>query len=432
MEFQKYLKILNKNKKKVIKYGLITIYIIFISPVTFFGAWIVYNDIRPPPSYTYNSILQLSHWTVVPAGDDPTKQHNSNTDMIFYKGSFWLVHAQTKWHLEDPNGDLVIWKSANAVDWEEATRINLPNTDVRDPKFADINGRLFLYFLPNYRFDPGPNTTYFTYSDNSYLDFPVPQELKVNITHDAGNGTLIHTLEGGWNFWRPKTNDNVTWYVLASGRKIGEAFSSHDADVSNTITVLLESNDGLSWSEVTEVYTKWGNGEACIEFLSNGELISTHRVGSMGKSGYALGNPDGCTLIGTSNNSLTTWNFEQDKQTRLDGSTLFSINGRIFAVGRNHLGPRSDMGNHMVTKRTAFYEVKSDKLIHLFDLPSNGDTAYTGVAIKDGWIYTSYYTNPINKDLPWFVGLALLPASEVRIARVSAMGLITYADTLGG
>lgn len=431
MELRKFLP-LGKNRKKIVKYCLIIIYIIFISPVTLFGAWIIYNDIRPPPNYSYDSILQLSHWTVVPAGNDPAKQHNSNTDLIFHNGSFWLVHAQTKWHLEDTNGDLVIWKSADALIWEEVTRINLLDTDVRDPKFADINGRLFLYFLPNYRFDPGPNTTYFTYSDNGYLDYPTPQELEVNITRDFGNGTITHTLEGGWNLWRPKTNDNNTWYVLASGRKAGDTISSHDADVSNTITVLLKSTDGFAWTEVVEVYTEWGNGEACIEFLPNGELISTHRVGSMGEPGYALGNPDGCTMIGTSTNSFLTWNFVQDKQTRLDGSTLFSIDGRIFAVGRNHQGPRTDMGNHMVTKRTAFYEVKNDKLIHLFDLPSNGDTAYTGVVIKDGWIYASYYTNPINKDLPWFVGLAFLPASEIRMARVSATGLVSYADMQGG
>lgn len=432
MDYRKYLLLIRKNRGKILKYILIVIYIIFISPVTIFGAWIVYSDIKPPPTYNYDDILQLTHWTVVPAGKDPTKQHNSNTDMILFNGTFWLVHAQTKWHLEDKNGYLVLWKSSDASSWIEVTRINVPDTDVRDPKFADINGRLFLYFLPNYRLDPGPNTTFYTYSDDGYLNYPTPQELKVNITHNYGNGTIDYVIEGGWNLWRPKTNDNITWYVLASGRKSGHAISTHDADVSNTITVLLQSTDGLAWTEVSEVYTEWGNGEACIEFLPSGELISTHRVGSMGTPGYALGNPDGCTMIGTSSNSFTSWDFVQNNQTRLDGSTLFSIDGRIFAVGRNHQGPRIDMGNHMVTKRTAFYEVKSNNLIHLFDLPSNGDTAYTGVVVKNGWVYVSYYTNPIHKDLPWFVGLALLPASEIRLARVSSSGLLEFADGVGG
>ena len=90
------------------------------------------------------------------------------------------------------------------------------------------------------------------------------------------------------------------------------------------------------------------------------------------------------------------------------------------------------MGNHFDVKRTAFYEVKSDRLIHLFDLPSNGDTAYTGVVIRDGWIYTSYYTNPINKNYPWFVGQIFLVKSNIRIAKVNTTGLMDFADLKGG
>lgn len=423
------------NKKKIFKIIIIIIYAIVISPIASFGAWIIYNDIRSPPNYVYDPILQLEHWTVVESGNDPTRQHNSNTDLIYYNNSFYLIHAQTKWHLEDTNGALVIRKSPDATkgSWKEVARITVPKTDVRDPKFANIGGRLFVYFLPNYYFDPGPNTTFYTYSDDGFKTFAPVKELKVNITYHYSNGTIKHVITGGWNFWRPKTNDNITWYVLASGRKSDKPITTvHDADVTGTMTILLKSTDGFNWTEVSEVYTRWGNGEACLEFLPNGEMRTTHRVGSMGLPGYALGNPHACTMIGTSFNNFKNWSFAPDFQTRLDGATLFRLNGRIFAVGRNHLGPRVDMGNHFDTKRTAFYEVKKDRLIHLFDVPSNGDTAYTGVVIKDGWVYTSYYTNPIDKDYAWFVGLALLPKSVIRIVRVNATGLLLYADKVGG
>lgn len=433
MNTKDILQTINKNKKRIVKGIIIIIYALTISPIALFGAWIIIMDLRPPPTFTYDDILQLSDWTVVPGENNPRVQHNSNTDLIFHNGFFYLIHAQTKWHLKDTNGALVIWKSSDALNWEEVTRITVPDTDVRDPKFTDINGRLFLYFLPNYNFDPGPNTTFYTYSDNGFTTYPVPEELKVNVTYNYENGSVKHIFTGGWNFWRPKTNDNISWYVIASGRKLGlQATTKYEADVVNTITILLKTTDGFNWTEVSEVYTEWGNGEACLEFLPDGEIVSTHRVGAMGKSGYALGNPDGCTVIGISSNNFSSWTFSQDFQTRLDGSTLFSLEGRIFAVGRNHLGPRSDMGNHFVTKRTAFYEVKNDHLIHLFDLPSNGDTAYTGVVINDGWVYTSYYTNPINKDLPWFIGLAFLPKSDIRIAKVNGNGLLSYTDQLGG
>ncbi|TFH28570.1 MAG: hypothetical protein E4G98_05235 [Promethearchaeota archaeon] len=398
---------------------------IVILPIVFFGVWLVYNDVRPPPDYDYDPVLDLEHWTIVEAGDDPTEQHKSNTDMIFYNNSFYVIHAQTKWHLQDPNGALVIRTSPDATEgsWTEIARITLPQTDVRDPKFANIGGRLFVYFLPNYNFDPGPNTTFYTYSDDGFHTFPAPMELKFNVS-----GTII----GGWNIWRPKTRDNVSWYVLASGRKSGVAFSDHDADVSNTITVLFNSTDGIGWSEVSEVYTRWGNGEPCLEFLPNGEFRATLRVGAMGVPGYALGNPHGCTVIATSSNNHQNWTSTPDFQTRLDGATLFTLEGRIFAVGRNHLGPSKDLGNHFRVKRTTFYEVKADRLVFLFDLPSSGDTAYTGVVVKDGIVYTCYYTAPIIKEYAWFVGICFLTKTDIRMASVSATGLVAYADSIQG
>jgi len=423
-----------RNKKKIAKTIIIIIFTIVISPIAYLGAWIVYMDLRPAPKYIYDPMLQLTHWTVVDTGKDPAKNHNSNTDLIYYNNSFYLVFQQSKWHIQDTNGALVIQKSPDATpgSWEEIHRIALPHTDVRDPKFANISNRLFVYFLPNYRFDPAPNTTYYLYSNDS-LTFTPPQELQVNVTYTYDNGTKEAVTTAGWNFWRPKTYDNVDWYVLASGRKYKQDPGSvGDADVTGTMTILLKTQDGFNWTEVSEVYTTHGNGEACLEFLTSGKVITTHRVGSMGLPGYAFGNPHGATVIGTSYNNLQNWSFAVEFQTRLDGSTLFRLDGRIFAVGRNHLGPRPDMGNHFAVKRTAFYEVKSDRLIHLFDLPSNGDTAYTGVVIKDGWVYASYYTNPINKNYAWFVGQIFLTKSNIRIARVNATGLLAFADLKGG
>jgi hypothetical protein len=48
------------------------------------------------------------------------------------------------------------------------------------------------------------------------------------------------------------------------------------------------------------------------------------------------------------------------------------------------------------------------------------------VVLKDGWIYTSYYTCPITKDYPWVYGIAFRPRTNVRIARVSQRGLLRY------
>ncbi len=393
---------------------------IFLFPVLLVSILTIYWDLRAPPSFEAGPVLELDHWAAVPAADDQRKQHNSNTDMTYYRGAFFLIHAQTMWHLEDKKGALVVQKSDDAKNWEEVARITIPDTDVRDPKFAIIKGRLFLYFLPNLYFDPLPETTFWSVSDDG-ITWRQPQELVTVTSILRVNGEPQKVTSGGWCLWRPKTKDGKTWYVVASGRK---------PMYRNTITVLIKTQDGLNWEEVSEVYSRHGNGEPAMEFLPDGSIISTLRCGSLGTRGYQFGNPTGNTIIAVSSPPYKQWSYAHSFITRLDGATLFPLNGRIFAVGRNHLGPRIDLGNHLATKRTAFYEVKKDGLVHLFDLPSNGDTAYTGVVMRGDDIYTSYYTPPLNKDYPWILAICFKPKTEIRIAKVSASGLLKYADSV--
>ena len=407
---------------RIMKCTGIVLAVIVVLPVFTVSIAILYWNVRLPPDFTFDPMLDTETWVAVPASNNKSIQHNSNTDMIYYQNNFYLIHAQTKWHLQDKHGALVIQRSTDARQWEEVARITVPNTDVRDPKFAIIHGQLFLYFLPNWRFDPGPNTTYWTVSGDG-TTWATPVELtSITVKYHYDNGTTVDHTSGNWNLWRPKTFDNVSWYVIAGGRKIDKQ-----------MTVLLNSSDGINWEEVSEVYSLYGNGEPELEFTPSHGIIATLRCGSLGVPGYEFGNPTGNTIIASSEFPYVNWSYSHSFITRLDGSTSFSLDGRIFAVGRNQIGPAVDTGNHLSKKRTAFYEVTREKLIFLFDLPSQGDTAYTGVVLKDGQIYASYYTNPMDDnigDFPWIIGICFQPKSEIRIARVSQAGLIAYADSL--
>ena len=396
---------------------------VFLLPVLLISVAAIYWDLRSPPPFEADPALKLEHWVAVPAGDDPAREHASNTDLVHYRGSFFLIHAQTKWHLEDKNGALVVQKSADARNWEEVKRITVPDTDVRDPKFAVINGRLFLYFLPNKNFDPDPRTTYWSVSDDG-VNWRMPEELVTVTTRHIVDGEPKRVTSGGWMLWRPKTRDGKTWYVVAFGRKPMTEFSGFR----NQITILLETQDGVNFEEVSEVYTAHGNGEPTLEFLPDGGIIATLRCSSLGTGGYLMGNPTANTIIATSSPPYAEWSYAHSFITRLDGATLFPVGGRIFAVGRNHMGPRSDLGNHFSPKRTAFYEVERDKLTHLFDVPSTGDTAYTGVVVRGDDVYASYYTPPIDKEYPWIFSICYKTKTEIRIAKVSGAGLLECAD----
>jgi len=44
--------------------------------------------------------------------------HNSNTDLIYWRGAFYLVHASSHWHFASEKCRLVIWRSEDARNWE--------------------------------------------------------------------------------------------------------------------------------------------------------------------------------------------------------------------------------------------------------------------------------------------------------------------------
>ncbi|TXT60713.1 MAG: conserved membrane protein of unknown function [Promethearchaeota archaeon] len=403
---------------------LIILFALILSLTSLLGAMIAYYGLRLPPSFDTDERLQLETYAAVPAsglppGNGLEKHHKSNTKLYFWNNAFYLIYQNSKWHLEDKDGELVIARSLDGSDgsWERIASIKGPGrNDVRDPLMTEIKGTLFLYFLPNWRFDPGPNETWYCASSNGE-EWTEPEETLVNVSYPDG-----WQLEDGWVFGRqrPLSLDNQTWYTMASGRKNGKR-----------MTLLIETTDGINWKETSVVYDTYGSGEPCMEFLPSGEIICTLRVGAMSSwVGYEFGTPHAGTVIATSYNNLQNWSYAADFQTRMDGATIFTLKDRtrVFVAGRNHLGPRIDLGNHVSRKRTSIYELKSDKLIHLFDLPSNGDTAYTGVVIRGDDIYVSYYTNPINKDLPWIIGLCFLSETEIRMAKFSASGLIEYAN----
>ena len=154
--------------------------------------------------------LGLEHWDVVADG-----LHNSNTDMILWRGDFLLVHDARPYHFGSPDARLVVRRSRDGRHWEELARLAVPGKDIRDPKLAVIGGKLFLYALPN----SGKMAT--------------PEGTVVATSDDAVQWTPFEPVEpAGWLFWRPKSNDGgATWYVPAYWHAHGKS-------------ILLRSTDG--------------------------------------------------------------------------------------------------------------------------------------------------------------------------------------------
>jgi len=333
--------------------------------------------------------IEVDHWTAISDG-----LHNLTTDMIWWRDHYYLVHSNSPWHMASTKSRIVLWRSTDARTWEQAAEFRLSAGDIRDPKLAIIDDRLFLYVLRNDGLIAEPNGTAFTSSDDGVDWDPI-----------------VPCGPEGWLFWRPKTRGDGTWYVPAYWHKHGES-------------ILLKSTNGADWERVSRINKGGFNDETDLEFLPDGTAMVTARLEI---SPAPEGHNKACTLVATARHPYTEWESVRCPTTRLDGPNLFRHNDVIYAAGRHHppgtgrFDKRAGVWGKQ--KRTALYRVERHGLRHLFDLPSAGDTSYPGVVVRDNELTLCYYTNDVTLDPSWFVGMFL--PSEIRIARLDLNELST-------
>ena len=357
--------------------------------------WLRPNQSRVHPA------LGASTWEAIADG-----LHNSNTDLIHHRGQFLLVHAASPYHMGSSDCRLVVRRSADARRWEKLAELRMPGEDIRDPKFAVIAGKLFLYALPNRGFYAVPYGTVYSTSETGEQWSPFERVVLEGIEPE------------GWLFWRPKTRDQRTWYVPAYWNRHGRS-------------ILLQSQDGVRWKRVSEIWFGEGNDETDIEWLPDGRLLATARLEVT--PDRLLGNRDASTLLATAAPPYERWSYHKSRVTRLDGPALFAYDGRVYAVARYQAGPRgalTRLGGSFSRKRTSLFLVEPERLVRLSDLPSAGDTSYAGVVLKDDSLFASYYTSDIRRDYPWILGMVL--PTDIRMAQVPLDRLAEIAREKAG
>ena len=328
----------------------------------------------------------MKTWVVANDG-----KHNAFTDLLFWRGSFWMIYVSSPSHFRSKKSRLILLRSSDAQNWQEVKKFDGNGQDIRDPKLAIVHGQMFLYALLNKQFDPEPYKTIAARSNDGLIWSPFEE-----VTPD------------GWLIGRPITSDESVWYAPAHRIDHGTA-------------VLLQSTDGVNWSIHSTIFEgkEERADETAIQFLKDGRIIAATRL----EAGSSIfGSPQAGTLISIAASPFTSWNqIAKSHITRLDGPTLFKVKDQVYAVGRRQpkvAGPFRWMGSAVSQKRTALFLVKenAEGLIHLTDLPSCGDTSYAGVATKDGKVFISYYTNDPRKDYPWLLGM--LFTTRIQMAEI--------------
>ena len=366
--------------------------------------WLFRANFLPEPELELPAKkLKMETWVVVDDG-----AHNAFTDMLFWRGYFWLVFISSPSHFASEKSRMVLSRSCDARNWQVVRKFDGAGQDIRDPKLGIIRDQLFLYALLNQSFDPVPYKTIAAHSQNG-LDWSKFEA----VTPD------------GWLLGRPVGLDGTTWYAPAHRTDVGSA-------------VLLRSTDGVNWLIHSEIFAGKAEraDETALMLLNNGSLLAVTRF----ESGSSIfGSDQAATLISTAAAPFTTWlESARSSVTRLDGPVLFKAKDQVFAVGRrqpnsialqsNSSGRWTKQGSAFSRKRTALFHVDKigSGLTHLADLPSSGDTAYAGVVVKDERVFISYYTNDPRKDYPWILGM-LLP-SRIQITMFDLTSLALQED----
>ncbi len=334
--------------------------------------------------------LPMQTWTVVNDG-----KHNAFTDLLFWRGEFWLAYISSPSHFASKHSHVVLLRSTDAKQWQQAAQFSGDGEDIRDPKLGIIHGQLFLFALLNKKFDAEPYKTIVTHSDDGVI-----WSAFENVTPQ------------GWLLGRPVSPDDKTYFAPAHRIDHGSA-------------VLLRSTDGIAWEMHAAIHVGDRADETAIQLLPDGTMISVTRIEA---GGGIFGHPDAGTQISSAQAPYSEWtSLARSKITRLDGPVLFTHGAHLYAVGRRQVkaaGPLRWQGSAIGQKRSALFLIreKDGELIHLTDLPSSGDTSYPGAAVVNDKVFISYYTNDPGRDPAWLIGM-LLP-TQIQIAMIETSKLI--------
>ncbi len=189
------------------------------------GSMVSYWCLRPNNSKV-NPNLQFTEWDAVSNG-----RHNANTDLIYWNGYYYFIFANQPGNQGSTSTFLDLERSTDFHNWIQVKDFSVPNQDIRDPKFAVIQNQLFIYYLKNAGIMANPYTTAFVNSSDG-VNFSTPQDIYG---------------QQGWLFWKPTTNDNITWYTTGYWYEKGQC-------------ILLSTTNGFNWTKVSAVAKREWDG----------------------------------------------------------------------------------------------------------------------------------------------------------------------------
>ena len=362
-------------------------------------------DWKVDTSVEYEPVIGAPRF-VVPSARLPAKTRaldmasNNNGAIVFHEGRLYLAFRTAPVHFASIDTKILVVSSGDlGKTWDDEATVAM-GTDLREPNFISLGGRLVLYF-----FQGGTNPLGFE-PRNMYR--------------------IVRKAPGVWS--DPVVSGvpgEIPWEVKVRGGQAlmtSYAGEHYQAGPSSIEVFFKRSSDGLSWepADATRpVSYRGGICEVGWELDEAGAFLGVGRNEDGDDSGFG-------SLIFTAPATATGhWDHPAHSDpTIYESPRMFRHGKDLYLIARRNLdGPfdkeltgLTPLGQKFANlaayslsaKRTALFRVDraSGQVVWLADLPSNGDTAFASIRRMDADRFlVANYTSPLgNPDRFWFTG----------------------------
>ncbi|MFH1434983.1 MAG: hypothetical protein ABIJ56_04625 [Pseudomonadota bacterium] len=363
------------------------------------------EDMPPPELPAFTASLS-DPVRVVPSSSLPdeaeTQAGNNNLDIIEFDGRLFLAFRTAPDHFASPEARIHVVSSADDGETWDYEHTFFLETDLREPEFMALEGRLILYFAVL-----GRDPTAF-----------VPQGMKVSARDGEGNWSADEwSYLEGFMPWRARVIDDVAYLIGYMGG--GDIYGSDDKVIK---VHWLTTEDGTTWEPVIPdqpVVLEGGVSETDFAFLEDGSLVAVGRNEAGDEAGF------GSKICRARPDALGEWTCVADPK-KYDSPLVFMHEGVPFLIGRRNVSETGnfDLGYDHLSPEEQFFQYSLDywdrpkrcavwqidpygmSIEFVIDLPSRGDTCFPTAVPKGGGDFLVYnYSSPLNgEDLGWLDG----------------------------
>lgn len=330
----------------------------------------------------------------LPPEATPVMASNNNADILLHDGRLYFGWRTSQTHFASADTRVHVLSSADLGASWTYEHTEFLGADLREPLFLSLGGRLWFHFfeagVDRFSFEPKRQWRVERRADGTWSERE-PWGLDGEIT------------------WTLKVRGGVAWRTSYRGNHY--AFGQPP----DTKVYFTRSTDGVTWTPVVGdgVVYSGGVSEVAFEFAANGDLWAVTRNEDGDATGF------GSHVCFAPKDALGSWTCSAHSDPeRYDSPKMFRHGDELFLVARRDVGGPFDQGRTDLSyadaqlqylaaysgraKRTALYRIdqQARKVVHVFDFPSAGDTAFPSIARLDAHRFlVSNYTSPLDKDL---------------------------------